>query len=99
VLNARSTTERLKAFKLKSHSMMFGLGHGLVTRTRSSADKRQVHVSLTDAGLSLREPARHTPPRISNATGLALQEMRRVAREIKAVRARLEAHSDTNGSV
>ena len=69
---------------------------GLVTRTRSSADERQVHVSLTDAGLSLRERARHIPQCISSATGLAPQELRRLTREIKALGARLEAHSDTS---
>jgi DNA-binding MarR family transcriptional regulator len=44
--------------------------HGLITRTRSSDDERQVIVALTGAGAELRERALAVPAQLMDATGI-----------------------------
>ncbi|MDA0181968.1 MarR family transcriptional regulator [Solirubrobacter phytolaccae] len=44
--------------------------NGLVTRTRSTADERQVLVGLTKAGRALRERAETVPAQLAQAAGI-----------------------------
>ena len=47
---------------------------GLVTRTRSESDERKVLITLTDAGLELREKALMVPSEIGNCITLDPQD-------------------------
>jgi DNA-binding MarR family transcriptional regulator len=49
---------------------------GLVRRTRSAADERQVIVTLTKQGEALREKAERIPACVAEATGLNAAEIR-----------------------
>ncbi len=64
------------------------LGH--VTRRRDPADERVVRVRLTPQGRALQEKARHIPGCILAATGLKLEDVVRLQREVTALRATLE---------
>jgi DNA-binding MarR family transcriptional regulator len=66
-------------------------GMGLVTRTRDDLDERVVRVRLTASGRALRARARVIPGCILEATGLSLEELRRLQGEIDALRRNLEA--------
>lgn len=55
---------------------------GLVTRRRSAADERSVEVHLTDAGDALRSRAAAVPRRIAGATGLRLEELDALRRDL-----------------
>jgi DNA-binding MarR family transcriptional regulator len=57
---------------------------GYVQRERSTADERQVHVSLTPAGRRLREQAVDRGPRA--ATGLSAEEFRTLQKAISRLR-------------
>jgi DNA-binding MarR family transcriptional regulator len=57
-----------------------------LTRSRDPSDERQVRVRLTNAGRALQRKARDIPRCILEATGLSLADLRRLLREIKAVR-------------
>lgn len=57
-----------------------------LTRNRDPADERQVRVRLTNAGRALQKKARDIPRCILEASGLSLAELRKLLREIKAVR-------------
>ena len=57
---------------------------GLVARTRSNADERQVVVSLTDAGRRLREKISTTS--LVNASGLNPEEFRRMRKGVADLR-------------
>ncbi|MCQ4121540.1 MarR family winged helix-turn-helix transcriptional regulator [Rhodococcus tibetensis] len=48
---------------------------GLVTRTRSRADERQLNVELTDAGVALRAEAEKIPPAVIDKLGVSLAEL------------------------
>jgi DNA-binding MarR family transcriptional regulator len=48
---------------------------GLVTRTRSRADERQVDIALTPKGLELRSEAVNIPPAIVAQLGMELSEL------------------------
>ncbi|KXK61392.1 MarR family transcriptional regulator [Micromonospora rosaria] len=48
---------------------------GLVRRRRSTRDERRVEVTLTDAGLALRQPMCQVPRRVVEATGLTEAEL------------------------
>jgi DNA-binding MarR family transcriptional regulator len=48
---------------------------GLVTRTRSRADERQVDIALTPKGLDLRSEAVNIPPAIVAQLGMELPEL------------------------
>jgi DNA-binding MarR family transcriptional regulator len=61
-----------------------GLGH--VKRTRDPVDERQVRVRLTDKGRAMREKAREIPDCILEASGLEIDELRRLQGEIVALR-------------
>ncbi|KUF09506.1 MarR family winged helix-turn-helix transcriptional regulator [Pseudoponticoccus marisrubri] len=64
---------------------------GLVTRTRSAADERQVIVTLTGRGRALQEAAAHIPDAILAATGLPADEAAALTRQVNALRDRLAA--------
>jgi len=57
-----------------------------LTRSRDPSDERQVRVRLTNAGHALHRKARDIPRCILEATGLSLADLRRLQRQIKAVR-------------
>ena len=48
---------------------------GLVTRTRSSSDERQLAVELTGAGRALRKQAERIPPAVVARLGIGLPEL------------------------
>jgi MarR family transcriptional regulator, organic hydroperoxide resistance regulator len=48
---------------------------GLITRTRSGDDERQVHIDLTDDGRALREKALAIPPAVVDRLGMDLSEL------------------------
>jgi DNA-binding MarR family transcriptional regulator len=64
---------------------------GLITRTRSSSDERQVHIDLTAKGLELREEALKIPQAIVAQLGMGLPELESLhaslTRVIEAARA------------
>ncbi len=67
---------------------------GLVARVRDAADERQVRITLTPAGRSLRQKARGIPAKLLCASGMSLQEVKalhgtlgKLAGNLKAARA------------
>jgi MarR family transcriptional regulator, organic hydroperoxide resistance regulator len=66
------------------------LGH--VKRTRDPIDERQVRVRLTDKGRVMREKARGIPDCILEASGLEIDELRRLQSELVALRTALERY-------
>lgn len=48
---------------------------GLISRTRSSADERTTHISLTPAGVALRRQALDIPPAVVARLGVDLAEL------------------------
>ena len=48
---------------------------GLITRTRSTADERQLVLELTDAGRALRAEAESVPGQVVDALGVGLDEL------------------------
>ncbi|TQC49424.1 MarR family transcriptional regulator [Rhodococcus sp. WS4] len=48
---------------------------GLITRTRSRADERQLDVELTEAGIALRAEAEKIPPAVIERLGVSLAEL------------------------
>lgn len=67
------------------------MGH--VVRARDPSDERQVRVRLTEEGRALREKARDIPRRILEASGLTLDDLRRLQRDISALTQAMERHS------
>lgn len=67
---------------------------GLLDRSRDPSDERQVRVSLTNAGRALQKKARDIPRCILEATGLSLPDLRRLLREIAALRGKLLRFAD-----
>jgi DNA-binding MarR family transcriptional regulator len=66
------------------------LGH--VKRTRDPVDERQVRVRLTNKGQAMREKARDIPDCILEASGLEIDELRRLQSELVALRTALERY-------
>jgi MarR family transcriptional regulator, organic hydroperoxide resistance regulator len=64
---------------------------GLIRRTRSSEDERQVLIDLTAPGQALKEKARVVPPSILAASQCSVAELTAVKDEIVALRDRLNA--------
>jgi MarR family transcriptional regulator, organic hydroperoxide resistance regulator len=64
---------------------------GLVKRTRSSADERQVLIGLTAQGNGLKDKARAVPPQVLAASQCSVAELTAVKNEIVALRDRLNA--------
>jgi len=63
---------------------------GFITRRRDTQDERQVRVHLTEAGRALKAQALTVPGCILEASGLDLEEARRLTAEVAALRATLE---------
>jgi len=64
---------------------------GLIKRTRSTEDERQVLIGLTSQGQALKEKARELPPSILAASQCSVSELSAVRDEIVALRDRLNA--------
>src|SRR5256885_3466426 len=64
---------------------------GLVKRTRSTEDERQVLIALTQQGHALREKARSVPQSILAASACTVAELSAMKNEIVALRDRLNA--------
>jgi DNA-binding MarR family transcriptional regulator len=64
---------------------------GLIKRTRSSEDERQVLIALTPQGQALREKARAVPQSILAASACSISELSAMKNEIIALRDRLNA--------
>lgn len=66
-------------------------GEGLLSRTRSREDERVVVVELTDAGRALQDKAMGIPHCILGASGLELEQLRKLQGDLIALRANLQA--------
>jgi DNA-binding MarR family transcriptional regulator len=64
---------------------------GLIKRTRSTEDERQVLIALTPQGHALREKARAVPQAILAASACSVTELLAMKNEIVALRDRLNA--------
>ena len=64
---------------------------GIVKRSRSSEDERQVLIALTAQGQALKEKARAVPLSILDASSCSVAELSAVKNEIVALRDRLNA--------
>jgi MarR family transcriptional regulator, organic hydroperoxide resistance regulator len=71
------------------------LGH--IERNRDPQDERQVRVRLTPKGKNLRANARCVPEGILEASGMTLDELRRLNDQVTALRARLLAAAPKDG--
>lgn len=67
---------------------------GLILRQRRAADERELEVTLTEAGQTLRERARHLPTAIEQATGLSPDEMDEFVDKLASLRASLYHSTD-----
>ncbi|NKI92749.1 MarR family transcriptional regulator [Rhizobacter sp. SG703] len=66
---------------------------GLVDRTRSAVDERQVLVTLTDAGRALRSRASHLPQCIATAADMPVAEILDLRDRLLALRGRMFDHA------
>jgi len=64
---------------------------GLIKRTRSTEDERQVKIALSAQGVALKERARSVPLSILDASSCSVAELSAVRNEIVALRDRLNA--------
>ena len=64
---------------------------GLVKRSRSTEDERQVKIALTAQGQALKDKARSVPLSILDASSCSVAELSAVKNEIVALRDRLNA--------
>src|SRR5712671_1055875 len=64
---------------------------GLIKRTRSTEDERQVLIALTPQGQALREKARAVPQAILAASACSVTELSAIKNELVALRGRLNA--------
>jgi DNA-binding MarR family transcriptional regulator len=62
---------------------------GLLSRVRSTEDERSVVVTLTDAGVALRERAREVPAKVGRASCLTGQQMDVLKESLWQLRERL----------
>jgi MarR family transcriptional regulator, organic hydroperoxide resistance regulator len=67
---------------------------GLIKRTRSTEDERQVLIGLTPQGHALKDKARAVPPSILAASECSVTELVAMKNEIVALRDRLNAAVD-----
>ena len=67
---------------------------GLIKRTRSTEDERQVLIDLTSPAQALKEKARAVPPSILAASQCSIAELSAVKDEIVALRDRLNAMAE-----
>ena len=64
---------------------------GLLSRTRSREDERVVVVELTEAGRALQDKAMGIPQCILGASGLELEQLRKLQGDLIALRTNLQA--------
>ncbi|GAA0272576.1 MULTISPECIES: MarR family winged helix-turn-helix transcriptional regulator [Pseudomonas] len=64
---------------------------GLLSRTRSREDERVVVVELTDAGRALQDKAMGIPQCILGASGLELDQLRKLQADLLALRGNLQS--------
>ncbi|MFN4154491.1 MAG: MarR family winged helix-turn-helix transcriptional regulator [Paracoccaceae bacterium] len=64
---------------------------GLITRTRSEADERQVNIALTDQGRALQARAAHIPACVLEKSGLSLDDLTDLRDRITTLRDQLRA--------
>ena len=64
---------------------------GLIKRTRSTEDERQVLIALTPQGQALREKARAVPQAILAASACSVTELSAIKNDLVALRDRLNA--------
>ncbi len=69
-------------------------GAGLVTRTRDPGDERQVRVSLTEVGRSLKSRAETIPLQLGSAIGAPLCDIVALRDQLKDVREKLLAAAE-----
>lgn len=62
---------------------------GLITRSRSTADERQVNITLTDTGRALQTRAAHIPAAVLEKSGLSLDDLTRLRDQITTLRDQL----------
>lgn len=62
---------------------------GLINRQRAASDERQVVISLTDAGRSLKDKADAVPQGVFCATECSLEELTVMKRQLESLRDRL----------
>ncbi len=62
---------------------------GLITRSRSTADERQVNITLTDTGRALQARAAHIPAAVLEKSGLSLDDLTRLRDQITTLRDQL----------
>ena len=67
---------------------------GLITRTRSGDDERQVDIDLTDEGRALREKALAIPPAVVEKLGMEIPELQALHAALTRV---IAAANDANG--
>lgn len=58
---------------------------GYVRRRRSGTDERVLEITLTDAGVALRDRAETIPPRIVERLGMKLEELERLRESLNQV--------------
>ncbi|WP_431037361.1 MarR family winged helix-turn-helix transcriptional regulator [Pseudomonas yamanorum] len=63
---------------------------GLLSRTRSREDERVVVVELTDAGRALRDKAMDIPQCILGASGMGIEQLRKLQGDLLALRKNLQ---------
>jgi DNA-binding MarR family transcriptional regulator len=66
---------------------------GLIDRTRSAVDERQVLVTLTDAGCALKARAAHLPQCIATAADMPVAEILDLRDRLLALRGRMFGHA------
>ena len=66
---------------------------GYIRRTRDAVDERQVKIRLTDAGQALRAEAASIPACVLEASGLSIEDHRRLQEQIAALRNTLESYA------
>ncbi|MEX3777502.1 MarR family winged helix-turn-helix transcriptional regulator [Pseudomonas sp. MYb118] len=63
---------------------------GLLSRTRSREDERVVIVELTEQGRALRDKARSIPQCILGASGMTLERLQNLQKELQVLRSNLQ---------
>jgi DNA-binding MarR family transcriptional regulator len=67
-------------------------GEGFITRTRSKEDERVVLLRLTEQGRALQQRARQVPGCILSASGLDLEKLQKIQRDLLQLRGNLREH-------
>ena len=68
-------------------------GQGRIRRVRDPGDERQVRIRLTDAGRALKDRVRDIPKCILEASGLSLNDLKQLQRQMMQLRKALESYA------